>query len=977
MLIHQLKTHQRLLIFITISIGVILPLIQSCSKEKRYHIGVSQCSYDDWRLQLNDEILREALLYEDLDVEIVSAYDDPRRQEREIRDFINKGVDVIIASPQNDHDLNGVLKEARDNGIKVILFDRDASEKCYDVFVGADNNKLGYAAGKYLLSCLGGGGKFLEIQGSRSSSPTVGRHEGFSKALAEASGAQCLARAYGDWSEQRAEVIADSLLRLFPDADAVYAHNDRMAVGVRKAADRLGLSNLLIAGTDAVPEGGIKAVADGKIDATFMYPTAGKELVDLGYKAATGETLRDKLIISSALPVDHTNAEILLQLAQSIDDEKGKIAFLQERVNLFTTRHNEQKILLIVIAIAAILLAIVIFVMIRLFWIRQRHQDELKAHYQQIEQQHDQLKEQSEKIREQRDHIKEQHDLLKSQRDDLADLNERLREATQSKLIFFTNVSHDLRTPLTLIDEPIKRLLDNERRPEEEMTLLRIADKNVRILKRLINQILDFRKIENGKLSLNLTDLDLKSSFSEWAESFRMLASKRDIRFLLEFNKMEASSALLDSEKMERIFFNLMSNAFKFTPANGSITASVSSTTDNLRISISNSGKGINPENIPHIFDRFYQADSIKSGGSGIGLAVVKAFTELHGGSVMVESQPDRGTTFTVNIPIVRIPSSNENINSEKDDSLTEIITPAPIHSKEDVTLELDDVNTLTNTLVEFKDDKPTLLIIDDTNDIRTLLRILFQNEYNILEAPNGEHGIRLALKYCPDLIICDLMMPGIGGQECVRRIKQEETTAHIPIIMLTACELDEQRCENLNVGVDVYITKPFDAVMLEAQCRSLIENRQRILSGISPVPAWNPASHKGNPANDRSGKKRKVVLTSDGVENEFYSRFLEIINEEISNPDISIEEIGSRMGMSRVHFYRKIKNITGYSPVEILRNQRLKFAHSRLISEDCTVAEVAYSAGFTSPSYFSRCFKEQYGELPLDLQKRTSKSGL
>ena len=915
----------------------------SCSREKKYQIGVSQCSYDDWRLKLNDEIMREALLFDDLEVEIVSAYDDPKHQEQDIHNFISKGVDVIIASPQNGNDLNRILSEARKKGIKVIVFDREPTEKCYDLFVGADNQQLGLAAGKYLLHRLGGQGKLIEIEGASDSSPAKGRHIGFRQALEKAPGAVCVGSARGDWNADCAERVADSLLRIYPDVDAVYAHNDRMALGVRKAADKLGLKNLLIAGTDAVPEVGIQAVVDKKIDATFMYPTAGKELVELGHSAAAGEKLQDQLIISSALPVDESNAEILLQLAKSIEDEKGKISFLQERVDRFTTRHNEQRILLIVIGIAALLFGAVIFFLLRLIWQRHRHQIELDVKYHEIEQQHR----------------------------DLAALNEKLREATQSKLLFFTNVSHDLRTPLTLIAEPVKQLLESHHISGKEHTLLRLADKNIRILNRLINQILDFRKYENGKLQLNRTETDLIRVFTEWSESFKILALQKDIRYNLSFRELEIPTAGVDVEKMERIFFNLMSNAFKFTPVKGIIETDVSAIGNVMTITVSDTGKGMAAEEAARIFERFYQADKIKPGGSGIGLAVVKAFVELHEGTIKVESTPGKGTTFTITMPIVHVSES----------SMTDICqADVPADDKE-VNVELGSINEGSDILVELNPELPTLLVIDDTSDLRTLIRISLGDRYNILEAPNGEHGIRLAMKYSPDIIICDLMMPGMGGRECCRRIKEEELTAHIPIIMLTACEMDEERRESLEAGVDVYMTKPFDIRLLEAQCRSLKTNRQRVLTDSAGSINLNVSvgTYRSS-VSSRVGEKKKsaksVAHTAEGIESEFYTRFLEIINSEIGNPDISVEEIGNRLGISRVHFYRKIKSITGYSPVEVLRIQRLKFAHRRLTSEECTIAEVAYSVGFSSPSYFSKCFKEQYGELPLDLQKRTSKMG-
>ena len=924
-----------------IGIAIILSLILMCSchQDKKYKIGVSQCSYDDWRLKLNEEINREALLYDDMDIEIVSAYDDPERQQEDVRRFIRDGVDVIIASPQNTENLNSVLQEARQKGIKVIIFDRTASEKCYDVFVGADNQKLGKAAGDYLLYRLGRKGRFLEITGAPGSSPASGRHEGFMTALASAPEATLISSVPGDWSENRGEEVADSLLRIYPDIDGVYAHNDRMATGVRNAADRLGLKEIVIVGTDAVPQGGIKSVAEGKIDATFMYPTAGKELIALAHQAAVGQPLKDRLIISSALPVDSTNAEMLLQLANSIDDEKSKISYLKGIVDDLYSRETAQRNFLIAIIVVAILLGVIVFGVLRAYFQQKR----IKAT------------------------LSENNDQLTRQRDELESLNTRLKEATTAKLAFFTNVSHDLRTPLTLIAEPINQIKDAPSLTSEQHDLMRIANKNIKILMRLINQILDFRKYENGKLTLSLSEANIRENFIGWADAFRHLALKRHIKFNLTFGNLEVEHAALDTEKIERIFFNLMSNAFKFTPPNGEISAYVYSTSSRLHIEIKDSGKGMNEEEMKYAFDRFYQADKIEPKGSGIGLAVTKAFVDLHNGSITIESAPGKGTMFKIVIPVTHLEYNTEDSDKKE---IAHI-------SSEGVDEELSGIETSFDPAQGSDTDLPSLLIIDDTPDIRMLIRTLLGREYNILEAPNGEQGIRVATKYIPDLIICDVMMPGIGGMECVKRLKNEIATSHIPVLMLTACSLDEQRTDGFISGADAYLAKPFNLELLKAQCESLIKNRERIRkslaesteNGILVAVSEQVKSPKESKSVVRQGER-----TEQGIENEFYQKFLDIIDQEIGNAEISIEEIGTRLGLSRVQFYRKIKAITNYSPNEILKKRRLKTAYNRLVSSESTVSEIAYSVGFSSPGYFAKCFREHFGELPLEVQKRTSK---
>ncbi len=949
-------------------------LLASCSHEKRVKVGVSQCSYDDWRLKLNEEMQRENLLHENLDLEIRSAYDDPARQVEDIRHFINEGVDVIVTSPQNDTNLNQVLAEARSKGIKIIDFDRLPSTECYDIYVGADNENLGHAAAKYLIERLPEGAHFIEIMGSKGSTPAGERSRGFRKALAESGKMVLLDTARADWTTPQAERAVDSLLRLHPEVDAIFAHNDRMAIGAARAARKAGLQQVMVAGIDAVPETGIKAVADGEIDVTFTYPTAGKELIELAMKAAAGKEVSDEFILSSLQPVDKSNAKILLELSESINDEKSKITFLQDRINHFSSIHTLQRTLLIGAIALAVLLAGLLFFIMQAYRQRRRAQAALA----------------------------ERNQLLSNQRDELESLNKRLQEATQSKLRFFTNVSHDLRTPLTLISEPLATIGEAGNLTPRQQTMLQLAEKNVLILRRLINQILDFRKFEDSRLHLSLTEGDMRRSLLSWSEAFLPLARRHYITYKVNIDLPQPTEMAFDAEKMERIFFNIMGNAFKYTPDNGKISVNASTDGKSLTFSISNTGKGIKKEDLGHIFERFYQAHQITPQGSGIGLALVKAFTELHQGTVSVTSEPDRETIFTVSIPVSHTDKRSDadlatdrqrSINTEFAEILESTVQAASPVAKNIVPAGTpgDTPDTPAATGEEESaqpqdSDKRTLLIIDDTRDMRTLLRSLLEDEYNIIEAADGKQGIRLASKYSPDLIICDMMMPEMDGMECCRRIKEEISTSHIPVLMLTACKLDEQRADAYEAGADGFISKPFNNNVLRARCHSLLSNRMR-LNQNQIMPRKNKSNAAGSApsaprmhATDKStaattSKTAKTHAADPmALENEFYRKFIEIVDEELSNADISVEEIGSRLGLSRVQFYRKIKAITNFSPVELIRIRRLNEAYRLLTSTEKTVSEIAYSTGFSNPGYFTKCFKEQFGELPADLQKRTSK---
>lgn len=512
--------------------------------------------------------------------------------------------------------------------------------------------------------------------------------------------------------------------------------------------------------------------------------------------------------------------------------------------------------------------------------------------------------------------------------------------------MFFTNVSHDLRTPLTLIAEPVEQLAVADNLTPQQSMLMKIANKNVKILKRLINQILDFRKYENGKLNLNLVESKFGTLVREWAESFNSIARKRDITLTVDVTLDKDFTLAVDAEKIERVFFNLMSNAFKYTPDNGSIKFSCGLDGDNLRFSIEDTGHGIGADDINNIFDRFYQVDKIHPNGSGIGLSLAKAFVELHGGSIAVESILGVGSKFTVTLPVVHV---EECMPADTDN----LITKADVNAELDRLEEVDRTTTAGTEL-------PLLLVIDDNADIRRMIGELLKDEYNIVTAPDGREGVRLAAKYVPDLIICDVMMPVMDGLECCRIIKDEVSTSHIPVLMLTACSMDEQRARGYDSGADGYLSKPFNSTVLKSRCRNLIDNRKRIKN------LWS-----SNGGGDVKAKERNASVPVNDVDSEFYSKVLDIMKKEMGNPDLNVDSLASMMGLGRSQFYRKIKALTNYSPVELLRNLRLKQAREMLTTTEKTIGEIAYEVGFSSPAYFTRCYREAFDETPTELRER------
>lgn len=899
-------------------LGIIF-ILWGCTESKTYRIGVSQCSQDDWRAKMNDEINREIMFHEDAVAEIRSADDSNAKQIADIRYFVDNGFDIIIVSPNEAEALTPIIKEVYEKGIPVVIFDRNINGDTYTARIGVDDRGLGRSAAHYALHLSGKGAKAIEIYGLKGSTPAEGRHEGFVSEF-EKNGGTLLTSVASNWNKEDAEAAVDSLLEIYSDVDLIYAHNDRMAIGASEVARRHGRRDIRIIGIDAAPNIGIKAVADSVIDATFLYPTEGHRLIQTALAILKNEPYKKETILPVSSAVDLTNADILLLQNEALKEETGKMKLLKAQVDDYWAQHSSQTSLFYASIAIIVLLFGVGFLLLRAYWQRSRHQKELMA----------------------------RNRLLEEEKNKQTQLNEQLRIATQSKLVFFTNVSHDLRTPLTLIAEPVAQLAEAGNLTPQQSTLIRIANKNIKILQRLINQILDFRKYENGKLGLTLTETDFSRVVGDWMESFYSVARKRDIKLTLVGPAQETPVVMaIDVEKIERVFFNLLSNAFKYTPDNGSITVSYESDGDNLTFRVADTGEGISARDLGNIFDRFYQVDRINPKGSGIGLSLAKAFVELHGGSISVESTLNVGTEFTVKLPVRHV---SETV-AEVDRTI----------AREDAGAELDNIESD----FTFDDNKPLVLIIDDNRDIQKLVGELLASDYNIIAAPNGREGVRLAARYVPDLIICDVMMPVMDGLECCRRIKEEVSTSHIPVLMLTACSLDEQRVEGYESGADGYLPKPFNSSVLKSRCASLIANRKRIkdLWQSGPFPVTS----------DRRPKAIESLGTTD-VDSDFYRRFLDILMKEIGNQDLNVDMIASKMGLERSQFYRKIKSLTNYAPVELIRRLRLHRGRELLLTTDRTVAEIAYETGFSTPAYFTKCYRDAYGETPSQARANLAK---
>lgn len=833
--------------YLLLSILCLAGILMSCTqKHTRYRIGVSQCSDDEWRHKMNNEIVREALFYDGVEVEIRTAKDNNRNQIADIKYFIDKKVDLLIVAPNEAAAITPVVEKAYRQGIPVVVIDRKILSDKYTAFVGADNYEIGKDVGQYILNRLHGKGKVLEITGLEGSTPAMERHKGLTDVLKEEPGIEITASVDGAWLQSVAGEKMDSVFQTNKNIDLVFAQNDRMAIGAYLSARQQQLEKeMLFVGIDALPgkEYGVEQIINGVLDATFIYPTGGDKVVQVAMDILEKRPYERDTKLSTAL-VDKTNARVMQLQTDHITEQDGKIERLNNQVNEYLSRYSAQTMFLYACLIILLLFAALLAIIVRAYWTKNRMNMELSR----------------------------QKKKLEEQRDQLISLSKQLEEATHAKLVFFTNVSHDFRTPLTLVADPVEQLLEDKTLTPRQQSLLKVVHKNVHILLRLVNQILDFRKYENDKLELVRANMNLRVQLQEWSHSFQTLALKKHIHFVLEVNDDRADYLMaVDAEKMERVYFNLLSNAFKFTPENGTITVTLSTLTKEeggryARLVVADTGSGISVQHIRHIFDRFYQID-VNHAGSGIGLALAKAFVELHGGEITVDSVEGKGTVFTVDIPMTVVEEPSADLVQE------------PRITQQTVVEELEDMETEEQIPDE---NKECILIIDDNADVRDYVKSLLKEEYTVIEAPDGRAGLKKAMKYVPDAIICDVMMPVMDGLECCRKLKTELQTSHIPVMLLTACSLDEQRIQGFECGADSYISKPFNSKLLLVRLRNLMDNHKRLKQFFG----------------DKTTLSKESV--SD-VDKGFVDRFRELIEENLADSELSVEDLGSKMGLSRV----------------------------------------------------------------------------
>lgn len=926
-------------LYLIIYIGLGLSLAACKQQPKKFVIGVSQCSEDIWRNKLNDELKMGEYLNDSIIVKLASSNDDNVLQNKQVNQFVDEGVDLLVISPNQLSAISKAVERAYEKGIPVILYDRISNTDKYTAFIGCDNYHIGKSMGTFIAQKLQGKGRIVEICGLDGSSPAMERHLGFMDAIKPYSGIQLIASEGGNWKEEGGVQAMKRILKKTQDFDYVFAHNDRLAWGAYEAAKQMGLQHRYkFTGVDgmATKGGGLELVRDGIFEASYLYPTKGDEVIALAMKILKHQPFERKNYLSTSI-ITQENAELTLMEARDAERQAHNLKALHKQVDRYLSDYNSQKVMLIGLCLFLLVCIVAAAMIFRSYVVKAKLNEELART---------------------NGELKRVNGELESKNAELKRLNEEVLELTHSRLVFFTNISHELRTPLTLIADPVEMLLEDSGIKGKSRELLKMVKRNAVALQQLVSSILDFRKIQNGKMELILYRFDLVKALKMWVGDFQLTAERKQIKLHLDITDSVGSQEVVaDKEKIARVVFNLLSNALKYTPAGGDIFVSLKDEDGKFRLDVRDTGKGISQEEAGKIFERFFQAKGAAS-GTGIGLALVKSFVELHHGEARVESELGKGSDFFVVIPreqedkSIVIHTDVDNVDNSVNLSLSDgktLVDEANLQYIDDGERKSGKVQQLLSD----NTNKPTVLVIDDNNDIRQYEHTLLQDDYIVLEAADGKEGLDVAKKEVPDLVICDVMMPVMDGLEFTQNLKTHTATSHIPVIMLTAKNLEEHRAEGYEHGADSYITKPFHSKVLLARIENLLRQRKllkHLFQGTLEAEQEIADSH----LEDR--------------DKQFMKQLHAIIQKNLSDSEFGVEDIGKQIGLSRVQLYRKVKAMTGSSVVDLLRKARLAKAKRLLESRSMSVSEVAYDVGFSAPSYFTKCFKDEYGILPGDV---------
>lgn len=910
--------------------SLFLLLIISCcacnnneSVSKKFKIGFAQAQGgDNWRETMIGEMKREVSFHNNIEFIIKDAQANSKTQKEQIQELINQKIDLLIVSPHEVQPLSPLLEKIYNSNIPIVLIDRRINSEKFTSFVGASNFEVGQNAGKYTVSLLKGKGNVLEITGLNSASPFIDRDNGFMNVISKNKGINLIAKINDH--ELNYEKKLDSVIKNNKNIDVIFAQSDYIAkivyqicknIGVERKIKIIGVDGLSLSGM------GMDMVANNQMKATVLYPTGGQEAIQTAINILEKRPFKKENALESTI-IDSTNVKILQQQSRKVIEQQLDIDKRQNRIEQQINISKNQTNIILAISITLAFALILSSIFYYLFKENKKISKRLMA----------------------------QKDEISEQRNKLVILVDQVKEATEAKFNFFTNISHELRTPLTLILGPLEDTMSSSRLHFTLKNNLELVQRNAIRLLKLINQLMDFRKIEEGKMKLNITKNNLGNFVLEVANEFKELAKKKHISLNVN-NIATGLNIYFDNAMIDKVLFNLLSNAFKFTEEHGTINITIDQDEENSLaiVKIEDDGIGMSNEDVEHAFDLFYQGHSSTFKGTGLGLSLSKELIIAHKGDIEINSKKGKGTCFTIKLPLEQDHVKPTDIKSEFTqnnfikDSYIYISDILPHHYEKVSKEPLENV--------------ASILIIEDNDDLKEFLKNRLDGTYEVHTANNGNEGINKVFDIVPDLIISDIIMPGISGLKIAETLKNDLRSSHIPIILLTAKSSIEDQIEGMKSQADLFISKPFNLTYLEESIVSLLKNRTILREHyISELPSESRSN------------------TSNKLDRKFISEFTSIIEANLSNEDFSVDDIYKGLGISKIQLYRKTKALLGFNVNDYILTVRLQKAKYLLNNEDLSISEIAYKVGFASQAYFSTVFKSKFSITPSEFKEASKR---
>ncbi|GAB4018023.1 hybrid sensor histidine kinase/response regulator transcription factor [Spirosoma koreense] len=880
---------------------------------KTYRIGFSQrTEADTWRKTMLEDMRRELSFNPDVELLVKDAGGQSDRQVSQIQELIDQHVDLLIVSPNAALPITPVVEKAYQQGIPVVVLDRRTASDQYTAYVGADNLEVGQTAGRFAYALLRRKGHVIEIGESPGSSADIDRHRGFMAAIRQYPDVHLVRKLEGDWDKRSFADELTHLVKAQPAIQLIFAQNDRTALKAYQICRQVGLEGQVkIIGVDGLPgkNEGIDLVERGILDATVLYPTGGKEAI----RTAVAILHKQPFKRENRLPItliDSSNVRTMKLQNQKVMEQQLDIERQIRRIDeLKQTYLSQQNTLYLTIGslIVAVLLG---------GWALYLFRSKQTA-YQTLENQNQEILDQKNKIEA---------------------VSQQARLATEEKLRFYSYISHEFNTPLSLILTPTEDLLSKKSVSTHELkSNLLLVQKNAYRLLRLVDQMLDLRKSDAGKQRLRAAEQDLVAFVREIVSDFNRKAESQRIDLQL-ITALPEQPLWFDAEKLDKVLFNLLSNAFKYTPRGGLIHVRLDRLADQVQLQVVDNGQGMSADEQSHAFDLFYSGSKPFNLAKGIGLALSMEFIQLHRGEIVVRSEPGQGTTFTIRLPLGNAHLQEDEMAGPGNRNLIAGYLPDT---------ETDGLQEHPTPVIARH--AATILIVEDNDDLRTFLVNRLSSEFDVVAETDGYAGWERALDIVPDLIISDVMMPGMDGLQLTHRLKTDLRTSHIPVVLLTAKNQPENHIEGTRAGADVYMTKPFNATFLLETLRTTLANRQK----------WQQRF-----ASDF------VPAVGNREEKKFLNELTALIEQNLSDPGFGVEKLSREMGLSRVQLYRKVQALLDMNVMDYLTEIRLKRAKYLLRETTRTMADIAGETGFNSAAYFTTFFKQHTKKTPTEYRK-------